>query len=1044
MVLDLQAAAGHAAQLTLAEGKNTFAIVHRGGEFGTLDFIKNNLPEPSLRLDTSQGREVSLHLKQSDPNVPASAVVHVEASAGKDSTLLLAEGANSFAIVNDASDQTLKVVKSQREKPVLVLDPTEKHTTMTLSPGAAADQHDTVVDIIAAESQEAILSLGVDSNESKAFMMSYDSAADMLAFTRSGIPSPLVTLAYTSPKTTSSGSPHDRATSMTIHSGDGQPAAIHLNSGGISHSIVSTENNGLQILYVNEPIAVFSSEVLSVNDFGATSIADDCVWNGASCARRLRPTLARSSMLTLNATEGQDATLELLNSADQGFSVKHDGASQALHFLHQNLSEPILALASDRSSGVSLMLNGAELERDSALSVFAAATHAAELSLEAGDHLSTLRASYLGLEIRSTADISIAPGLGYAVNVDLTGGESIMKVDDLEFHGSYIRGTNRDEEMQISSEADLMLQAPGQAVRLAGRQIGITGEQELSIASQNGAVTLSAAHNKDVSFGVQGGALLVDSLKLDGNFLSGNDAVRGLNLRSAAQLRLESGPLRSIGITAGADFRMAASRNVVVEGENILMSTRLNSDISIAPNGGSVTMSQVQISGPIISAQDSLKPFSIHGDGGVVLRAAETKPLSMYAEKVHVAGRERVAMQSKGISLQTAWNGDIGIGTDGGAVKIGGVIADGSVFRTDDVAKPLSLLSRKNMQLDARLGTLAIHGEALRMTSNEAATIAATQLELSSAWNQPIVMSSGEGVFASGIHLDGSSLKGSDVVRGLKLQSPEDLSMVAHEGVIALHAQKLVVDTKNDATLSARTVHIATHLNNDIQLDAPGGSAVVDAISLSGTTLGSRDASKGLHIRSSHELHLSTGVSTAGTWGGTIALMSEDISIHSRHHAQLTAGKISLESHLLNSHIRLEPNGGTVALDSVNVDGTSVQSHDELKGLRVTSDEDVLLKAGKTKGVKVMGDVLEFSSRTDTRINGGSIKLQTGWNAPITLDAPGGDVRVGNLQMGSGEMHSVDEVRGLQWRSTEDIYARSAAGRQDRVHLTCSQPVQSG
>ena len=103
--------------------------------------------------------------------------------------------------------------------------------------------------------------------------------------------------------------------------------------------------------------------------------------------------------------------------------------------------------------------------------------------------------------------------------------------------------------------------------------------------------------------------------------------------------------------------------------------------------------------------------------------------------------------------------------------------------------------------------------------------------------------------------------------------------------------------------------------------------------------------------------------------------------------------------------------------------GGSVASVDSLEGLSVRSNEDVAIAAGIGKDVMMSGDSVELSSARNTLISGQQIALASGWNQEINLDAAGGFVRMGGVQVSGSSVGTEDAMHGMAMRSGEDVSA---------------------
>ena len=120
------------------------------------------------------------------------------------------------------------------------------------------------------------------------------------------------------------------------------------------------------------------------------------------------------------------------------------------------------------------------------------------------------------------------------------------------------------------------------------------------------------------------------------------------------------------------------------------------------------------------------------------------------------------------------------------------------------------------------------------------------------------------------------------------------------------------------------------------------------------------------------------------------------------------------------------PKGGAVQAGAVRMSGGRVVSQDLLEGLSVRSVEDVSIIAGKEKDVVLSGGTVVVASVQSTKLSSQTIELLSGWNQAIQMDAHGGSVQMGAVQMSGSRVDTDDAMHGMSIRSKEDVEIAAA------------------
>ena len=104
-----------------------------------------------------------------------------------------------------------------------------------------------------------------------------------------------------------------------------------------------------------------------------------------------------------------------------------------------------------------------------------------------------------------------------------------------------------------------------------------------------------------------------------------------------------------------------------------------------------------------------------------------------------------------------------------------------------------------------------------------------------------------------------------------------------------------------------------------------------------------------------------------------------------------------------------------------------------LAGLRVGSHQNMLLKAGPQKSLTMQGGKVSLQAESTSRIQAEKIAVESGWAGGISLDANGGNVRIGQLELDGRGLTSHDKLGGVVWSSAEDVHVTTAPGRAMRL-----------
>ena len=190
---------------------------------------------------------------------------------------------------------------------------------------------------------------------------------------------------------------------------------------------------------------------------------------------------------------------------------------------------------------------------------------------------------------------------------------------------------------------------------------------------------------------------------------------------------------------------------------------------------------------------------------------------------------------------------------------------------------------------------------------------------------------------------------------------------------------------------------------------------------MTGSTIESTDSTTGLRLNSARDIELLPGV------GHDVVVTGGGFAVNTQGPTTIASQSIDMSVGWTEA-IRMMPKGGAVKAGAMSFQGGSVASTDSLEGLSVRSDEDVSIAAGIGKDVMMSGDKVELSSARNTVINGQQIELASGWNQEINLDAAGGFVRMGGVQVSGSAVGTDDAMHGMSMRSGEDVSMEAGAG----------------
>merc|ERR1740117_2152434 len=390
---------------------------------------------------------------------------------------------------------------------------------------------------------------------------------------------------------------------------------------------------------------------------------------------------------------------------------------------------------------------------------------------------------------------------------------------------------------------------------------------------------------------------------------------------------------------------------------------------------------------------------------------------------ISLMANDAVNIMGASISLASQWGGNIEVSPVGGSMMLDSLRLSGAEMSSVDRLGGMTVRSEEEDVQIAAGRAVSVRGERVQMVGERQMQVTGGQVQLSATgYNENVQVRTVGGALAVGaLGISGSTVASTDAMAGLRMRSAEDVEIAAGAGQdVRLSGADVVILSARSTRVEARSIELATGWNGDVAMNNAGGALATGQLRLSGGGVASGDSMRGFSMGSARDIELLPGV-------------GRDVIVSSGGFGVMTTGSTSIASRSIsmsvawNEDIQMMPQGGAVQAGALRMSGGRLASHDKLQGLLVNSVEDVSISAGHEKDIRMLGGTVMIASEKSTLISSQSIELATGWNQQITMDANGGFVAVGAVQMTGARMTTEDGMHGITMRSKEDVEIAAAA-----------------
>ena len=241
------------------------------------------------------------------------------------------------------------------------------------------------------------------------------------------------------------------------------------------------------------------------------------------------------------------------------------------------------------------------------------------------------------------------------------------------------------KELAVRAGTGLTISAsPKHRVAILGHELAL--EASAGVQLVGSAVSIEAKWNQDVQLLPHGGAVTVDSMRLDGSRLSSASPEEDMVIASHNDIVLEpSEGDGTVRIQGGFQVQDPQSSTVIRSATLMLETSTLNADIELQPLGGQTKMGALTLSGSALSTHDSLKPSGLLASANVAVKGQAVR---LEGYEVLIATTGEIQLQGNTLALETGFNADVEVRAPGAGLASGSVTIDASTIETADKERP--------------------------------------------------------------------------------------------------------------------------------------------------------------------------------------------------------------------------------------------------------------------------------------------------------------------------------------------------------------------
>ena len=181
---------------------------------------------------------------------------------------------------------------------------------------------------------------------------------------------------------------------------------------------------------------------------------------------------------------------------------------------------------------------------------------------------------------------------------------------------------------------------------------------------------------------------------------------------------------------------------------------------------------------------------------------------------------------------------------------------------------------------------------------------------------------------AGALGLQGGSLVSSDVMEGLSVRSGEDVAIAAGIGKdVMVSGDSVMVNSARSTAISAQKIELASGWNQEISMDAAGGSVRMGSVKVSGSRVGTDDVMHGMAVRSGEDVAIAA--ESVVVSGGAVAMTAVK-------NVEVAAGSIALSTEW-GGDIDLVTRDGAVEVEDIALSGSTISTAKRATSLQLVS-----------------------------------------------------------------------------------------------------------
>ena len=629
--------------------------------------------------------------------------------------------------------------------------------------------------------------------------------------------------------------------------------------------------------------------------------------------------------------------------------------------------------------------------------------------------------------VKVVSDKQLDINVGWNKDIKMTTSGGGVRSNNMLLDGSTMSSETFAHALTVASSQDISLEpGPGRDVIVSSGGFGVMTTGSTSIASRS--ISMSVAWNEDIQMMPRGGAVQAGALRMSGGRLASHDKLQGLLVNSVEDVSISAGHEKDIRMLGGT-VMIASEKSTLISSQSIELATGWNQQITMDANGGFVSVGAVQVSGARVTTEDAMHGITMRSKEDVEIAAAADSDVRVSGGSISLMANDAVNIMGASISLASQWGGNIEVSPVGGSMMLDSLRLSGAEMSSVDRLGGMTVRSEEEDVQIAAGRAVSVRGERVQMVGERQMQVTGGQVQLSATgYNENVQVQTVGGALAVGaLGISGSTVASTDVMSGLRMRSAEDVQIAAGAGQdVRLSGADVVILSDRSTRVEARSIELSTGWNGDVAMNNAGGALATGQLRFSGSGVASGDSMRGFSMGSARDIELLPGV-------------GRDVIVSSGGFGVMTTGSTSIASRSIsmsvawNEDIQMMPRGGAVQAGALRMSGGRLASHDKLQGLLVNSVEDVSISAGHEKDIRMLGGTVMIASEKSTLISSQSIELATGWNQQITMDANGGFVSVGAVQVSGARVTTEDAMHGITMRSKEDVEIAAAADSDVRV-----------